>query len=40
MAWSPLNHQLSEADVQEALAYYAGHQVEIDNFIVTNLGQE
>jgi uncharacterized protein (DUF433 family) len=31
---------LSEADVHEALAYYAGHEVEIDNFILTNLGQE
>jgi len=31
---------LSEADVHEALAYYAGHEVEIDNFIVTNPGQE
>ena len=31
---------LSEADVQEPLVYYADHQAEIDNFIVTNLGQE
>jgi uncharacterized protein (DUF433 family) len=32
--------QLSEANVQEAVVYYADHQVEIDNFIVTDLGQE
>ena len=32
--------QLSEADGQEALTYYADHQVEIDNLIVTDLSQE
>ncbi len=32
--------QLSASDVQEALAYYADHQAEIDRHIAANLAEE